>query len=200
MQRATDSRAHGRTRAPGPRAAHGRAHAAGGASRGRRRRRGFVPIAAAVGVLAATSFLTAPRPLAAQIAFGVQANVASEMDVGIGGRVLGNIPGSNLEAVGSFDIYFPDGPRDFWELNGNLFYHFHLSGTPNVLPYAGGGLNIARSSNGQGRTEPGLNLGGGVRFPTRSDITPFVELRGVISDFDQLVATFGLLFGPGGGG
>lgn len=135
------------------------------------------------------------RGAVAQVAGGPQVNAGTETDFGIGGRLVGNIRNANLEAVGSFDIYFPDGPLEFWELNGNLFYHFHLRDTDAVLPYAGGGLNISHLSNGDGRTEPGLNLGGGFRFATRSDVSPFVELRGVIGDFDQLVVTLGLLFG-----
>lgn len=139
------------------------------------------------------------RPASAQVAIGGQIDFASDTDVGIGGRLLGDIPTVDLEAVGSFDLYFPDGPRDFWELNGNLFYHFHLRNTRAVLPYLGGGLNISHSSNGASRTEAGLNLGGGVRFPTAADISPFVELRGVVSDFEQFVVTFGLLFGDASG-
>lgn len=154
--------------------------------------------ALAVSALVLVPWLTAPAPATAQLAVGVQADVASETDLGVGGRILGHLAGSHLEAVGSFDHYFPDGPVDFWELNANLFYHFHVAGTPRVLPYAGGGLNLAHISNGDGDTEPGLNLGGGVRFPTRSGPAPFVELRAVVSDVDQLVATFGVLFGPGG--
>lgn len=131
-----------------------------------------------------------------QLAFGPQLNVATDTDFGIGGRLLANIRRTDLEAVASFDIYFPEGPADFWELNANLFYHFHLRNTENALPYLGGGLNIGHLSDGRDRTEVGLNLAGGVRFPIAARLAPFVELRGVVaSDFDQLVATFGLLFG-----
>lgn len=145
--------------------------------------------------LAACALTLGAPEAAAQVAVGPQANVGTETDFGIGGRIVGNIRDANLEAVGSFDVYFPDDPVDFWELNGNLFYHFHLRETDAVLPYAGGGLNISHFSNGEGETEAGLNLAGGLRFATRSDASPFVELRGVIGDFDQLVVTLGVLFG-----
>lgn len=135
------------------------------------------------------------RDATAQVALGPEVDVGSETDFGIGGRIVGAIRNTHLEAVGSFDIYFPDDPLDFWELNGNLFYHFHLRDTDAVLPYAGGGLNISHISNGEGETDAGLNLGGGVRFATRSDASPFVELRGVIGDLDQVVVTLGILFG-----
>lgn len=130
----------------------------------------------------------------AQANFGVQGNWGSETDFGVGGRILLNIPNVNLEAAGTVDIYFPD-QGDFWEVNGNIFYHFHLPDSPSVLPYLGAGLNVGTVSNGASNTEFGLNIGGGVRFPTGT-MAPFVEGRGVISDFDQFVVTAGIVFGP----
>ena len=129
----------------------------------------------------------------AQAYVGVQGSWASETDFGVGGRVLANIEEVNLEFVGSADVYFPDA-GDFWELNANLFYHFHLAENPSVLPYLGGGLNIATAGNGESNTEAGLNLGGGLRFPLEN-VSPFVEARTVLSDYDQAVITFGLVFG-----
>lgn len=130
----------------------------------------------------------------AQIALGAQGSWGSSADFGIGGRALFNIPGNNLEAVGSVDVFFPDGDVNWLDANANVFYHFHLTDSPSVLPYLGGGLNLAHLSNDASATEAGLNLGGGVRFPG-GGITPFVELRGVISDADQLVISGGILFG-----
>lgn len=129
-----------------------------------------------------------------QVYGGAQGNWGSDTDFGVGGRLLANIENANLEFVGSFDIYFPDGPVDFWEANGNLFYHFHLAESPSVLPYVGGGLNISHFSNGADNTEAGLNLGGGFRFPL-ANVSPFIEARAVISDADQAVLTFGVIFG-----
>lgn len=144
--------------------------------------------------LAAAALLLQPPAASAQVYGGVQGNWGSETDFGVGGRVLGNIEDANLELVGDFNVYFPDGPRDFWEANANLFYHFHLPETPSVLPYLGGGLNVSRQSNGADNTEAGLNLGGGIRFPLEG-VSPFVEGRAVISDHDQAVLTIGLIFG-----
>lgn len=145
-------------------------------------------------VFALVLALMAPRSLDAQLYVGPQVDVATEYDAGIGARVLGNVENMNLEVAGSFDLYFPDGRVDFWELNGNAFYHFHLPENPSVLPYAGGGLNVAQLSNGMDNTELGLNLGGGVRFPLEN-ISPYVEGRAVLSDADQFVVTLGVLFG-----
>jgi hypothetical protein len=75
------------------------------------------------------------------------------------------------------DRFFPDRNLNWWDLNANLFYHFHLANDRFVLPYLGGGLNVARLSSDQ--NEVGLNLAGGIRFP--GNITPFLELRAVVS-------------------
>lgn len=151
-------------------------------------------IFAGIVALAMGLVLAVPGSADAQIYYGPQLNAATETDVGVGGRVLGNVERMNLELVGSFDLYFPDGPLDFWEINANTFYHFHLPENPAILPYLGGGLNLANISNGADNTEVGVNLGGGVRFPFE-DISPFIEGRTVISDFDQAVFTFGFLLG-----
>jgi hypothetical protein len=155
-------------------------------------KRNLVSVAASA--LALVLLAVPAQPLHAQAAFGVQGNWGSEADLGVGGRLLLNIPTTNLEAVLSADVFFPD-DVDWLEFNGNLFYHFHTPGSPGVLPYVGGGLNLTRISGNGSTTEAGLNLGGGVRFP-RPGVTPFLEARAVISDADQLVLSLGLLFGP----
>ncbi len=154
----------------------------------------------AVACAAATTFVLTllvfpAQPAHGQTAFGVQGNWGSEADFGVGARVLANIPNVNLEAVVSANIFFPDNDVDWLDFNANIFYHFHTPGA-NVLPYLGGGLNVTRLSVSEfSTTETGLNLGGGIRFP-RPGLTPFVEARAVLSDADQLVLTFGVLFGP----
>ena len=144
--------------------------------------------------LAATALVLQPSPGSAQVYGGVQGVWGSDTDAGVGGRVLGNVEEANLELVGEFNLFFPDEDVDFWAANANLFYHFHLSETPRVLPYVGGGLNVSRRSNGFENTEAGLNLGGGIRFPLEN-VSPFVEAKAVLSDHDQAVLTIGLIFG-----
>ena len=146
-----------------------------------------------VGGLVLALSLCSAGSTAAQTYGGFQANVGSDTDFGLGGRLLFDLEGSNLEFVGSFDIYFPDG-FDYWEINGNLFYHFDLPDAPTVLPYAGGGLNLAHFSNGGSDTEAGFNLGGGVRF-LLDRISPFIEVKTVVGDADQSVLTFGMIVG-----
>lgn len=150
---------------------------------------------ATLGIALAT-LLVRPPAASAQVYGGVQGVWGSDIEAaGLGGRVLGNIESANLEAVGSFNLYFPDGDVDFWEANANLFYHFHLPETPHVLPYLGGGLNVSRLTVREAdETEAGLNLGGGFRFPLEK-VSPYVEGRFVAGGYDQTVLTIGLMFG-----
>lgn len=153
-----------------------------------------IPLTLVATALAVGALLLAPPASEAQLHVGGQGSWGSETDLGVGARLLANVESANLEIVGSGNLFFPDGNIDYWEVNGNLFYHFHLEENPRVLPYVGGGLNISRVSNGFDNTEAGLNLGGGVRFPLEN-VSPFAELRTVLSDQDQTVFTIGLIFG-----
>lgn len=149
-------------------------------------------------LLLSLALLLAPAAGQAQVHFGGQLNVAEDHDFGLGPRVVVGVPEySGVEGVGTFDVFFPDGDTDYWELNGNLVYNFVVPDAPSFHPYAGGGLNIAHVDPGpvgDSRTDVGLNLLGGVKFPL-TGFTPFVEIRIEIDGGDQQpVLTGGLLF------
>lgn len=151
--------------------------------------------AALSAVVVAGLLLSAPSSSYAQVQFGGQVNVGTETDFGIGGRIVANMHevSGGLGFIGSFDIYFPDGPRDYFEMNGNLIYTIDLKETTNA-PYVGGGLNVGHASNGGSGTELGLNLLGGIKFPLPG-VTLFFELRGtILTDIaEQVVFTGGFL-------
>lgn len=159
----------------------------------------------ALGALATLALAGTAMPAAGQVHFGPQVSLADDADVGLGGRVTAGVEGySGLEVIGSFDVFFPDGDFDYWELNGNLVHNFELPEEPSVRPYAGGGLNVAHISfddpGGDGpfdddadETEVGLNLLGGFKFPMEG-VTPFVEGRFEIEGGEQVVVTGGILF------
>lgn len=137
----------------------------------------------------------------AQVRFGGQLNVADDTDFGLGPRVAFDLEelGPRFQIIGTWDIYFPDEEGlDYWELNGNLVYRFDLSETDAVVPYGGGGLNIARidresqPGNDVDTTELGLNVLAGAEFPLTS-VTPFVELRVTAEGSEQLYLTGGIL-------
>ena len=137
---------------------------------------------------------------AAQVQFGVQANLATETDLGIGARVIFPVEQLliGMEGIVSFDYFFPDN-YDFWELNGNLVVPVRIA--DNFVPHLGGGLNVGFFSTDEdivgfdyGDTEVGLNLVGGFKFRTTS-LRPFVEVRATIAGAEQIVFTGGILVG-----
>lgn len=157
-------------------------------------------------------FLAIPGGLNAQLSIAPQVSWGDDVDFGLGGRVTLGLPIQDfpLEAIGSFDVFFPDDEGDvdldYWEINLNAAYLFPIV-TPTVTPYVGGGLNIAHASvsvpEGFGGldgddTELGLNLLGGVKFPLRN-VTPYGELRIELGGGEQFVLTGGVAFniGPG---
>lgn len=151
-------------------------------------------VSAVVPLVCTISLLALPAPARAQVDMGVEGAVSSEYDFGVGGRLLAQAEDLNLDFVGRFDYYLPDGPGDAWELGADLFYHFHLETTRSVLPYLGGGLNVSRITGAVDDTNAGLELGAGVRFPL-ANVTPYVEGRGVLGDADHLSLSVGFFLG-----
>ncbi|MDH3733687.1 MAG: hypothetical protein OEU54_09145 [Gemmatimonadota bacterium] len=145
--------------------------------------------------LAIAGLLTVPTRADAQVAFGPEAMFGTEFDFGLGGRLVAGL-GTEipLEFQGGFNIFFPDGPRDYWELNGNVWFTID---TPAIgAPYVGGGLNIGRrtSSESVSSTELALNIGGGYRF-NFTNTAPFIEARFALGGHEQFVIGGGFLFG-----
>ena len=128
--------------------------------------------------------------------FGLQASVGENVDIGLGvryeNRMLGMFPDyPDLRFALSFDYFFPDN-FDYWEVNANVFNLFS-SVNARVVPYLGGGLNVARFSTPGGRnTDVGINLLGGIRLPGR--YRPFLEARIELGGGDRLVVSGGWLF------
>ncbi|MDX1577916.1 MAG: hypothetical protein R3266_05505 [Gemmatimonadota bacterium] len=168
-------------------------------------RRAFGLVVVAFGMAFGVSTLAAQ-----DVRVGGQVSFADDADFGIGPRLAIELPGvsEGLWLVGTFDYFFPDEgflgdgtDVDYWELNGNAIYTIRLPDAPNVEPYIGAGINIARFSS-QVETEPevdvsdtnvGLNILGGLDFPLQG-FTPFVEARIEIDGGEQFVVTGGILF------
>lgn len=155
-------------------------------------------------------FILSPGVLQAQVHVGPQASYADETDLGIGARVGVELPTPNLplEAMASFDYFFPSGTAGadmtYWEINGNLVYKIPVKNSA-VSPYAGAGLNLAHASidnipfvGTASSTDMGLNLLGGARFKA-GNISPFGEARFTLGGGEQFVLTGGVMFqvGPG---
>jgi hypothetical protein len=91
----------------------------------------------------------------------------------------------------------------FWEFNADVNYYFVES---TVRVYAIGGLNVSSakgSYKGPGidvsssNSEFGVNLGIGLDFKTAGKLTPFIQTKYTISDYDQLVLMGGVRFAIG---
>ncbi len=143
-----------------------------------------------------------PAGLAAQGAprLGGQLSFAQDANAGLGLRFEQPLtpfwtPALRLDVT--FDYYFPDQPVNYWELNGDLAWAFPVAGS-RLAVYVGGGLNLARTGisgePGSGVTNLGLNLLAGVRIPTMTRLTPYIELRPELGGGNRLVLTTGLMF------
>lgn len=109
--------------------------------------------------------------------------------IGLGAQF--SVPVANrLEFYPSFDYFFVD-DGSFWHLNADLKYRI-AQATINWL-YVGGGLNIARASNGGSDTNAGLNLFAGAES-LKGRIHPFAEFRFTAGDGSTAQISAGLNF------
>ena len=127
--------------------------------------------------------------------FGLQGSVGENVNLGVGvryeNRMTGMFPAMpNLRFAASFDYFFPDSPARYWEINTNVFDLLTVHNA-RVVPYVGGGLNIAHSNGGGGNSDVGLNVLGGLRLPGR--YRPYLEARIELGGGDRFVATLGWL-------
>jgi hypothetical protein len=160
---------------------------------------------AALPVAAQAQRRAAARPARStqRTSFGLQLDVGTQTDFGIGGRAVFGLqslfPGTPLDGIVSFDYYFPSAPNHFWEINGNLAYRLRVPARSSFRPYLGGGLNIAHSyatvaGVSGSSTDADLNILGGTTFKIQGELTPFLEIRGVVGNANQVVFTGGIRF------
>ena len=151
-------------------------------------------------------------PVAAQVAaqeikVGGQVTFGDDADFGIGPRAEVSLPwiAPGIRVAGSFDYFFPDsglgdpgGDYDYRELNFNVLGDISLPDVTNLVPYVGGGVNVAWESvptDGMEGPEErlfGLNVVAGFRFPLVG-FTPFVEARYELEGGQQLLVAGGIL-------
>src|SRR5438309_8508747 len=140
--------------------------------------------------------------------FGVQLDWGNDPNFGIGGRgvfpLQSLFPKTPLDGIVSFDYFFPGNSVKYWEINGNVAYHFRVPARSSLGPYAGGGLNVAHASFSTtvgtttvsgSDTKAGLNLLGGTTFRVKgSNLIPFAEARGEIGGGNTFILTGGVRF------
>src|SRR5256885_15592506 len=129
---------------------------------------------------------SAPARSTQRTQFGLQLDVGTQTDFGIGGRAVFGLqslfPKTPLDAIVSFDYYFPSGAPagtsvHFWEINGNVAYRFTVPARSSLRPYAGGGLNLAHASGSAGgfsasNTDVDLNLLAGPPSKGKGNLKP----------------------------
>jgi len=119
----------------------------------------------------------------------------------LAGQVGINFFFPNKEEVSVFEV-----KQSLWTINLNANYYIDVN-NETVRPYALGGINISNSKVSSdinfgddlpgfepeaSDTAFGLNLGGGADFYVSDVVTPFAQIKYVISDFDQLVIMGGV--------
>lgn len=157
------------------------------------------PVSAASSDHAAASDADAPalRGEMSGIYLGPEIAFNDEVDFGIGVGLEFDLPSidPNLSYMGDLLFFFPDG-FDYLEFNTNLAYDFPLENA-SVVPFALGGLNVARASaegpDDGSDTEIGLNLGGGIKFDAGS-VSPRITGRFTPFSTDSFTLTFFLPF------
>jgi hypothetical protein len=107
--------------------------------------------------------LAGAREVQAQTMFGAEAMVGTDTEFGLGGRVHFDLAPSvpNLEIMGSFDYFFPDGPTDRSATEDDTDVGLNLGGGvrflfANTIPFLEARVTI-------GGVEQ-LVIGGGVLF------------------------------------
>jgi hypothetical protein len=148
------------------------------------------PGAAAVAAL----FLLAPAPASAQTDFGVRGGAYLEdADPFVGLEVLTRMGSSDWFFNPNVEFVFAD-ERD--RITGNFDFHYDFRVTSDYYLWAGGGAAILYTDGDGGRddeTDAGLNLLGGIGWRL-SGMTPYAQLKVILSDDSEVVAAVGVRF------
>jgi len=159
-----------------------------------------------------TQKITAQMNVGGGIAYGTEIKT---MGIDVTGQYFLK---DNIAIEASFTYYMPkdlgnglgsDYKMKWSEFNANVNYYFN-AGSGNIKPYGLGGLNMSFLTlptfdfgsifgGGSGvkeetHSEIGLNIGGGADFDLGKNYTPFVQLKYVLSDADQLQILVGVRF------
>ena len=140
----------------------------------------------------------------AQVKGGPFIGYGSDVDqMGLGGIAEFTI-NDHWSISPSLLFYFPESNSNYkfswYEFNLNVNYYFFHEGPVHL--YGIGGMNYLRSRRkeqfGDGRTfasgEVGMNLGIGSNFEVGKKFMPFMELKFVLGEPDQIAIFFGLKF------
>ena len=153
------------------------------------------------GVLVA-ALLSVPAHASAQFTIGPVLAYDADVNFGIGGSLGAalNSLGEGFGLLADVIVFFPDGPANYLEVNGNVTYDFPLENST-LVPFLLGGVNIGRISASVGTisastTRVGLNLGGGIDFDA-GNFRPTAGVRAEVNGGEALVFFVTLPFQTG---
>ena len=146
----------------------------------------------------------------AQISAGGGLSYGSEAEtIGFNLRGQYNI-NENIDVVGGFTFFFPkktsqnipffgtiETKSSFWTFDIDGHYNFVINDKFSFYPLAGlniTGVSVEVDGTKDSDTEAGLNIGVGATYKINEQLKGFAETKYIISDFDQAVITFGVLY------
>lgn len=131
-----------------------------------------------------------------QMAVGGNLLYGTEINsVGLGAKFRYGIL-DNLRAEASFNYYFKNKGYHMWDLNANAHYLFPIANKFSAYPLAGFTIvNKTYSDFDDSITRFGLNLGGGVEYDVRPNISLNAEIKySIVSSIDQAVFSLGAVY------
>lgn len=140
------------------------------------------------------TFLSA-LPARAQVGAGLKVGYGFDIEeILLGGELHVVTPVEDVTFVPNLEIYLRDDPS-ILSFNGDFHYAPRVGAQSSIRPYVGLGLAITRvSRNNRSNTDAGINLIGGINFRTSGRTTPFIHLKLVEGDYDDLVLAGGVRF------
>jgi hypothetical protein len=137
----------------------------------------------------------APAPASADPVFGVRGGIYADAgDPFLGAEALIRMGRSRWVFDPNVEYVFSEGVT-YWTLNGDFVHEFRRQ--RGHYFWAGGGLAVVsldpKDGNGDGNTDVGVNLLGGVGFPG-GGVTPYIQVKAILKDGSELVLAAGIRF------
>lgn len=154
--------------------------------------RRFLLLVAILGLALPTATATAQSGVAVGPRVGFDVANVEELLIGADARLA--LDGWPVEVQSALDVYLP-ARGSFVTLSVNVLYRVPVD-HPRVRPYVGSGLGLSFFDDAAGRnqSDTGLNLVGGLHFPSAAAFTPFVQTQITLGTVDLIAISGGLLF------
>ena len=145
----------------------------------------------ALGLALSPSAAAAQTHVAAGPRLGFDVANVEEMLIGVEARI--GHADLAIEVQPALDVYLAE-QGSFVTLSANVLYLVPVDDA-RFTPYTGAGLGFSfYDVDGTDQSDTGLNLVGGVRFPTELAFTPFVQTQVTLGEVDLIAISGGVLF------